>query len=243
VIREGRGARPLTASDSVDRGGRRELFVTAAVVLIPLVAYLAGSIPFGLLLCRWIAGVDLRTVGSGNIGATNATRVLGKTWGTIVLLLDALKGLLPTLLLPWLLNVPSGDVGHWSVLAGVCAILGHSYPVWLQFRGGKGVATSLGVIAILAPWGMLVAAGLFAATFAVTRIVSLGSLIAAVGFGVFQWVWLQPAPWSAKTWSLTTFSLAIPLLIVVRHRSNIVRLLRGEEQALRTKEKPKPPAE
>jgi glycerol-3-phosphate acyltransferase PlsY len=208
--------------------------VTATGWLIAVVAYLVGSIPFGLLVCRWVAGVDLRAVGSGNIGATNATRVVGKTWGAIVLLLDALKGLLPTLLLPLLCNAPAELAGHYSVLAGLCAILGHSFPIWLGFRGGKGVATSLGVIAILAPWGTLVAAGLFVTVFAATRIVSASSLAAAIGFAVFQWFWLQPGPWSAERWSLTLFSLAVPLLIVVRHRSNIVRLLRGEEAAFRS---------
>jgi len=195
-------------------------------------AYLAGSIPFGLWLTWWIAGVDLRSVGSGNIGATNATRVLGGKWGSVVLLLDALKGLLPTLMLPMLFDGSEPLIHHERVLAGVCAILGHSYPIWLGFRGGKGVATSLGAVLILSPWGTLVAAGLFAAAFALTRIVSAGSLLAAVGFAVFQWFALQPDPWSAANWSLTAFSLGVPLLIIVRHRNNIVRLLRGEERGL-----------
>jgi glycerol-3-phosphate acyltransferase PlsY len=210
------------------------VFVTAW--LIAGIAYLVGSIPFGLLVCHWIAGVDLRTVGSGNIGATNATRVVGKVWGAVVLLLDALKGLLPTLLLPRVFDAPAELSGHYSVLAGACAILGHSFPIWLGFRGGKGVATSLGAIVILAPWGTVVAAALFAVVFAATRIVSASSLTAAIGFAGFQWFWLQPEPWSTTRWSLTLFSLAAPLLIVVRHRSNIVRLLRGEEQALRRTE-------
>ena len=210
--------------------------MTTTAAIIAGIAYLLGSIPFGLLVCRWVAGVDLRVVGSGNIGATNATRVVGKTWGAVVLLLDALKGLLPTLLLPRLFPTPTDLVEHYSVLAGACAIVGHSFPIWLGFRGGKGVATSLGVAVVLAPWGTLVAFGLFAIVFAATRIVSAASLTAAIGFAVFQWFRLQPDPWSSERWSLTLFCLAVPLLIVVRHRSNIVRLLRGEEHAIRKTE-------
>lgn len=204
-------------------------------VLIGALSYLAGSIPFGQLLARWIAGVDLRATGSGNIGATNASRVLGKKWGAVVLLLDALKGLLPTLFLPRVFGASADSLVHWSVLAGICAIVGHSFPIWLGFRGGKGVATSLGVAAALAPWGTLVAFGVFLAVFAATRIVSASSLVAVIGFAVFQWIQLQPQPWSAAQWSLTLFSLGVPLLIVVRHHQNIARLLRGEEHALNTK--------
>lgn len=211
--------------------------------MIALLAYLVGSIPFGLLIAKRVAGVDLRAVGSGNIGATNATRVLGKKWGVIVLLLDALKGLLPTLLLPRLFALDPAEAANDAVLAGVCAIVGHSYPVWLKFRGGKGVATSLGVVLILAPWGTLAAAALFAAVFAATRIVSLGSLTAAAGFAVFQWFWLQPEPWSAQKWSLTAFSLGVPALIIMRHRSNVWRLLRGEEKSLQTDRAAEPGAQ
>jgi glycerol-3-phosphate acyltransferase PlsY len=203
-------------------------------VLIASLAYLAGSIPFGQLLARWVAGVDLRAIGSGNIGATNASRVLGKKWGAVVLLLDALKGLLPTLALPLLASGSETMQPHFAVLAGVSAIVGHSFPVWLGFRGGKGVATSLGVALAIAPLGTLVAAGLFLAMFAITRIVSLSSLVAVLGFAVFQWFRLQPEPWSDPLWSQTAFCLGVPLLIVVRHHANIARLLRGEERALKT---------
>lgn len=196
-------------------------------------AYLLGSIPFGWWLCWWVAGIDLRTVGSGNIGATNASRVLGKTWGSVVLLLDALKGFLPAWLLPVAFDLPSEAQLHGRVLAGVSAIVGHSFPIWLGFRGGKGVATSLGVALLLAPQATLLAAVVFATVMLTTRIVSAGSLAAAFSFALCQWYLLQPQPWSGERWSLSGFSLGVPLLIVIRHRSNIVRLWRGEEQPWR----------
>lgn len=210
---------------------------------IAVLSYLIGSIPFGFVIARWVAGVDLRTVGSGNIGATNAGRVLGKTWGAIILGLDAAKGLLPTLLLPQLLNQDAAWATHTPVLAGVCAIIGHVYPCWLGFRGGKGVATALGVALVLAPWGTLVALLTFLLCMAATRIVSLGSILGAVTFAVFQAVWLAPNWCTINRWSLSVFSAAVPLLIVLRHRSNIVRLLKGEEGAWRprTPTEPSPP--
>lgn len=199
--------------------------------LILLVAYLCGSIPFGLLIVRAVAGVDLRTLGSGNIGATNAGRVLGKTWGTIILLLDALKGALPACAAPWLAELFDASLTADSakVLAAVAAVLGHMFPIWLGFRGGKGVATALGTICVLAPWSMLAAAAIFAATFAATRIVSLSSILAAIGFAICQLWLLMPEPFKPETRSLAAFSLAIPALIIIRHRSNIARLLRGAE--------------
>ncbi len=199
-----------------------------AAVFAILAAYVCGSIPFGLLVGR-MRGVDLRTEGSRNIGATNAGRVLGMKWGVLVLVLDALKGLAGTALLPTLAGVETGQ-GHLQVLCGMAAILGHMYPLWLGFRGGKGVATSLGVIVVLAPLGTGVAFAAFVLTFAITRIVSLSSMVAAAALAAAQLILLQPNPFSEETWSLTGFSIAIPLLVVFRHRDNIRRLLRGEEK-------------
>jgi glycerol-3-phosphate acyltransferase PlsY len=214
---------------------------TTTAVLIGLAAYLIGSIPFGYLTARSVAGTDLRQHGSGNIGATNVARVLGAKWGVLVLLLDCLKGLLPVWLLPRLLTAPDDVVVHVRVACGVAAILGHMYPCWLGFRGGKGVATALGVVIILAHWATLVAGGVFAVSFVAFRIVSLSSMLAAVSFGVYQLVVMWPDLSLPSTWSEAAFSLAVPMLIVYRHRSNLGRLLRGEEQRFRTKSDDDPP--
>lgn len=204
-------------------------------VVLCAVAYLCGSIPFGLLVAKWFRGIDLRQHGSRNIGATNVGRVLGSKWGILVLLLDALKGLLPTLLLPPLAAEP-GRL-HLQVGCGIAAILGHMFPCWLAFRGGKGVATSLGVILVLAPWGTLTALLAFALTFSLFRIVSLSSIVAALVFGATEFALLLPQPFSEALWSLALFSLGAPLLVILQHRANIRRLLRGEESRFRAAQK------
>lgn len=205
------------------------------LALLILAAYLAGSIPFGLLVARIVSGMDIRTQGSGNIGATNVGRVLGAKWGLAVLLLDVAKGAVPTLSLPLLAGADTADpVTHLRVACGLATIVGHIFPCWLRFRGGKGVATALGVVAVLAPWATLVAFATFALSFAVFRIVSLSSILAATAF--FLWgLWsLLPDPFAESTWSLAMFDIAVPALIIVRHRANLGRLLRGEEPKFRT---------
>jgi len=198
-----------------------------------VVSYLIGSLPFGVILARQIAGVDIRKLGSGNIGATNVGRVLGKKYFAIVLALDCLKGALPTAGLPFLVSnsTSSADAErlHLAVLSGVAAILGHMFPCWLGFKGGKGVATALGVVIVLAPLASAVAFAAFLLCFASVRIMSLSSIVGACAFcGVEMWR-LMPAPFSGPTWSLATFSTLVPLLIIARHRTNLVRLFRGEE--------------
>lgn len=198
---------------------------------VAVLSYLAGSIPFGLVTARLVAGTDIRKVGSGNIGATNVARTLGAKWGIVVLVLDALKGLLPVLFIPALFVSPdSPDFDHARVLSGIATIVGHMFPVWLGFRGGKGVATSLGVILVLGPWSTLAAVGAFALTFFVSRIVALSSIVAALAFGIAQFVQLGSAAFTREKWSLTAFSIAVPLLIIIRHRSNLGRIIRGEEK-------------
>jgi acyl phosphate:glycerol-3-phosphate acyltransferase len=214
----------------------------AVGLVVVAASYLAGSIPFGYLCARFVSGIDIREHGSGNIGATNVGRVLGSRWGLFVLGLDAAKGILPVGgLAPFLLDRTHVDFAHWQVAAGVATIIGHMFPCWLGFRGGKGVATALGVIGCLAGWSTLVAAGVFVATFALWRYVSLSSILAAIAFGVYQLGWqLQPDPFGASHWSLAAFSLLVPLLIVVRHRTNIGRLWRGEEQRYERRRTPAP---
>jgi len=198
--------------------------------VIALVGYFAGAMPFGYLTARFVAGIDIRQAGSGNIGATNIGRVLGAKWGLCVLVLDCLKGLLPVLLTP--LAVPdslAASAQHLQVLCGLCTIIGHMFPLWLRFRGGKGVATALGVILGLGTWATLIAFGIFALVFALFRIVSLSSISAAVAFAAVQMVLLTPHPFAEETWAAGVFSVLVPALILWRHRGNIVRLWRGEE--------------
>lgn len=217
-----------------------------SVVIACVAGYLIGSIPFGLLVARWCGGIDIRQHGSGNIGATNVGRVMGFKWFVAVFLLDACKGLLPTGgALLWTLQeqqlAGSDPVSTLlPVLAGLSCVLGHMFPCWLGFRGGKGVATALGVVLVLAPWSSLVAAVLFGLSFAVWRTVSISSLLAAISFGVLQMFLLKPSPFAAGVWPIGLFSLLVPLLIVYRHRSNIVRLWRGEELAFH-QHQPEPP--
>ncbi len=196
-------------------------------------AYLVGSVPFGYLVGRLVGRIDIRQYGSGNIGATNVGRVLGHKWGIVVLVLDLLKGLVPVAPLPYfpyqLLLAGSANQVHWQVAAGIATILGHMFPCWLGFRGGKGVATALGVVACLGGWATVVAAAVFGLAFGLWRIVSLASILAASSFAVCRIVLLWPALFTAQNWSLTAFSLLAPALIIVRHRSNIARLWRGEE--------------
>jgi acyl phosphate:glycerol-3-phosphate acyltransferase len=207
-------------------------------ILILVGSYLAGSLPFGFILARVVKGIDIRQQGSGNIGATNVTRVVGTKWGAVCFVLDALKGALPVWLLPPLTlaaNDPTRT--HWTIAAGLMTILGHMFPCWLRFRGGKGVATALGVVVILAPLSTAITFGVFAVCFGVSRIVSLSSIVSAGAFAVSQMIVLQPQPFRTDAWSLATFSLAVPTLIIARHRTNIVRLLRGEEHRFEFGEK------
>ena len=211
-------------------------------LLIFIGAYLAGSLPFGLFVARAVKGINIREHGSRNIGATNVTRVVGLKWGAVCFLLDVLKGGGPVWLLPKLLLEADDPMrAHWQVAAGLMAIIGHMFPVWLGFKGGKGVATALGVTAMLAPQSTAITFCVFVVLFAIARIVSLGSIVCAITFAVLQMIQLRPQPFGSETWSLVAFSLAVPVLIIVRHRANIGRLLRGEEHRFEFKKRIPPP--
>lgn len=187
-------------------------------------AYLLGSIPFGYVLVRLFRHKDVRTTGSGNIGATNVVRSGGKALGLLTLLLDALKGFVAVLLAMHLSpNTPHGP-SPLAVAAAVAAVLGHVFPVWLKFHGGKGIATALGVFLALVPWVALSALILFILIVATTRLVSLGSILAAISIPLFALL-LVPKRSAALLAGLS----AISLLSIIKHRANIVRLLQGKE--------------
>lgn len=200
-------------------------------ILAVLISYIIGSTPFGLLVARYIKKIDIRTVGSGNIGATNVGRTLGFRWFVIVTILDALKGALPVMFLPGLLTEGSELFNaHLQVLCGLAAVGGHMYPLWLKFKGGKGVATSLGVILVIGPKASFAAALVFLITFGIWRTISLSSMLAAVAFGAVQ-LWLLTQV-SVFNWSLAIFAIAVPGLIIYRHKENIKRIWRGEESVI-----------
>ena len=198
-----------------------------SIICLLAVAHAVGAIPFGYLAGRFVRGIDIREHGSGNIGATNAGRVLGKKWGILVLVLDFLKGALPVAILPNLLFPDDHHLEEWRVAAAVATITGHMFPFWLQFRGGKGVATALGAVVILAPFSMAVSAALFVLVVGVTRWVSLGSIIGSLGFGVCETIRQLNGP--DPNLAVILFGLLMSSLIVWRHRLNLVRIWRGTE--------------
>jgi glycerol-3-phosphate acyltransferase PlsY len=186
---------------------------------VVVVGYLLGSIPFGYLIVRGRDGGDIRETGSGGTGATNVSRRAGKAAGVLTLLLDAAKGSVAVLIA----KAVTGD--DWVVAAAAIAgLLGHIFPVWLSFRGGKGVATGVGIFLVLAPIAVLCAGVIFVAIVALTRYVSLGSITAAVLIPVFVWlqnVFVRPV---AGVRPLLTASIVGAALIVFAHRGNIKRL-------------------
>lgn len=184
-------------------------------------SYLIGSFPTGYVVVKWLRRVDVRAVGSGNVGATNVTRVAGKGAGRLVFLIDGGKGVLAALVLaPWLLSpvTPTLQLG-----CGLVAVLGHSFPVFLRFQGGKGVATTLGVIAAVTPLAGLIVTLVWLAVFALSHYVSLASLALAAVIPPAQWALGRPAAELAVGGMLS-------LLVVVRHHENIRRLLERRER-------------
>ncbi|HEX7157726.1 MAG TPA: glycerol-3-phosphate 1-O-acyltransferase PlsY [Edaphobacter sp.] len=189
------------------------------LVSIPI-AYLLGSIPFGYLLVKIFRHEDIRATGSGNIGATNVARSGAKGLGVLTLLLDALKGFLAVFIAQ---QIAPGNLDI-AVAAAVAAILGHVFPIWLGFRGGKGVATALGVFLALTPISALIVLAIFALVFALTRYVSLASIIASAAFPFIALHFI-----SSRSPIVIGGLIFIPLLIIVKHHQNIRRLLSGTE--------------
>lgn len=229
--------------------------------LCPLIAFLLGSIPFGLFIAR-LKGIDIRQHGSGNIGATNVLRVVGKKYGITCLLLDALKGLIPTLLAITLIRFEGQgtnfsfrfllDQGHvfsaadqWKaqslqVLSGLFAILGHNYSPWVGFKGGKGIATSAGVLIALAPAAVLLLVLVWIIAFKLSHYVSVASIAAAAFLPpiVISGSWFH-GKLAAGTWNkpLFIFSVVIAVLAIWKHRGNIQRLMNGTENRFQPKKK------
>jgi acyl-phosphate glycerol 3-phosphate acyltransferase len=204
----------------------------ALLILVLVVAYLAGAVPFGYLVARW-RGVDILHLGSGNIGATNVGRVLGREFGLLVFLLDFLKGAVPVgaakVFTPADLDLPPDSL---PAAAAVAAFLGHLFPVYLRFRGGKGVATGAGAVVVLTPVPAAFALLTWVSTLAVTRYVSVSSLLACMLLCAAR-VMLTPEPWAREHIVVSAFCFVAAALVFVRHHSNIRRLLQGTENRLR----------
>jgi glycerol-3-phosphate acyltransferase PlsY len=196
--------------------------------LVLIAAYLLGSIPFGYLIVRAKQGTDVRESGSGGTGATNVSRRAGKLAGVITLLLDAAKGALAVLITRWFLADDFG-INWWVAAAAIIAVFGHCFPVWLGFRGGKGVATGVGVFLSLYPLAVACAAVIFILVVVLTRYVSLGSILATAAFPLFVWllgVFFRPV---ADIAPVITAALIAGALIILMHHANIGRLLKGTE--------------
>lgn len=191
------------------------------VLLVAAAAYLVGSVPFSFLVARLYGVPDVRRHGSGNVGATNVLRSAGTTAGVLALLLDAAKGALPVMAAARL----GSGAAYLPELAAVAAVLGHLFPVWLGFRGGKGVATGAGAFLSLAPRATLAAAGVFLATVALTRYVSLGSVVGALSLPLLAWA-------SGASLATCLVAAVVAALVVVGHRGNLARLRQGREHRL-----------
>ena len=186
-----------------------------------LIAYFLGSIPFGFLLVRWRTGTDVRTKGSGNIGATNVLRTTGKALGILTLLLDVLKGAAAVAIAQWLTG---GDI-LWSALSALVVLLGHMFPVWLRFQGGKAVASMLGAYLVLTPLAMLGTILIFILMIWRTRYVSLSSIVSAAVFPLGVWLLYHNTIY-------TLIAALCAALIIYKHEGNIMRLRAGTENRL-----------
>jgi glycerol-3-phosphate acyltransferase PlsY len=196
-------------------------------LLIVIVSYLLGSIPSGYLLIRLFRHQDIRSVGSGNIGATNVLRSGGKRLGAATFLIDVLKGSAAVglgVLIAALLD-PSASPRNMEALAALFAVLGHTFPVWLRFKGGKGVATAFGVFLVAAPWAALAAIAVFAVVLRLSRYVSLASILGAASFPLFAWITVS----GDRPFFFIDVQFAVALIIIVKHHQNIRRLLAGTE--------------
>jgi len=214
---------------------RKPVEVVFTYVAVPLIGYLIGSVPAGYIAGR-VAGVDIRSVGSGNVGATNVLRVLGKRYGYPVFVFDFLKGAAAVEISILIYGVSHGAQMNrdlCAILGGVSCVIGHSYPVWLRFKGGKGVATSAGAVFALIPVAGLIVGVVWIVTFELSRYVSLASIAAVVALPISVGTMLYLKKINGPVFLY--FSICLALVVVWRHRSNLSRLKQGTEQRFRPK--------
>ncbi len=195
-------------------------------VLLIIIAYLIGSIPTAVWVSKFFFGIDIRNYGSGNSGATNTFRILGKNWGAFVMSVDVLKGVLAAflyLLLPYYLT-NEWDRTNFMIGLGLAAVVGHIFPIWAGFKGGKGVATLLGMVVAIQPLVALCVLGVFMLVLYLTRFVSLSSILASLAFPLFILViFKEPEP------LYRVFAIAVALMVILTHQKNITRLIHGNE--------------
>ena len=203
------------------------------IILLMIVAYVLGSIPNALWIGKVFRGIDIREYGSRNTGSTNAARILGPRLGLLTLVLDVSKGSLPLLLALFFekkISDSGADLNMVLIMIGICSIIGHSFSVFLKFKGGKAVATTVGVFIVLVPKAILIAAVIFFTIFIIFRYVSLSSILAAVTLPIAIFLVEEKI-------SYTIFGILIAVLIIIKHRSNIKRLLNGTESKFEIKNK------
>ncbi|MGN0851942.1 MAG: glycerol-3-phosphate 1-O-acyltransferase PlsY [Kiritimatiellia bacterium] len=196
-------------------------------VVFAVAAYLCGAIPFGFLIGK-LRGIDVRTVGSKNIGATNVYRTVGHKWGFLAFFCDFLKGFVPTLLARLLFP----DTPHLAIMTGVLCVCGHMWTCFMKFKGGKGIATGFGMLVALIPWMVLTAFGIFAATVWISHYISLGSILAAAFLLVAVWFPILGSPGVSADCPQCVLVAAVAAFAIWRHRSNIGRLARGCENKI-----------
>lgn len=195
-------------------------------LLVIVLAYLIGSIPTSVWVSRQFFGIDIREYGSGNAGATNTYRVLGPKWGTVVMIVDMLKGTAAVSLVHLLPQYADNETLflNLQICLGLAAVLGHIFPIWADFRGGKGVATLFGLVLGISPWTALSCSGVFLLVLFLTRFVSLSSILASIAFPIFILV-----IFNVDNHVYRVFAIAVALMVVLTHQKNIGRLLRGSE--------------
>ena len=195
-------------------------------LLLVILAYLIGSVPTSVWVSKSFFKIDIRDYGSGNAGATNTYRVLGPKWGTFVMIIDMLKGVLAVKLALLLPEYADSEVNLQNLQTGLglAAVIGHIFPIWADFRGGKGVATLFGLVLGISPWTALSCVGIFSLVLYLTRFVSLSSILASIAFPIFILV-----IFNVENPAYRVFAIAVALMVLLTHQKNIGRLLRGSE--------------